>query len=105
VKREGHELKATVKSLSYNGGAPITQPKNELEFEWSLTRSGALNQLEQSIEVKTLVEQEAEAHFNARTNTTKIKTERGDTERSFTRAGLSLLRLATDRGTLVIETD
>ncbi len=103
VKREGHELKATVVSTSYNGAAPILASKNEIGDEWSVNRTGAIQQLEQGIELDRIAE--AEAHYSAAKSQTKIQIEQAGTERSFTRPGLSFLRLATSHGTLSIETD
>jgi hypothetical protein len=105
IKREGHELKASIRSLRYNGGAPITPPENKLAFEWSFTSTGGLKELEQHVEVGGRDEQEAEAKFRARRDATTIKLANRGGERAIVRPGLVLLRLVTDGGKLVIELD
>jgi hypothetical protein len=106
VKRDGREVEASVRSLRYNGGATLTPPGNELEFEWKLSSSGALKELEQEFAVgKGRTQQEVEATFNAARNSTMIEVERPAPERRVVRPGLALLRLATDRGGLSIEFD
>jgi len=105
VKREGHEIKASVVRLRYNGGTPITPAENEIAFEWALAGT-SLKELEQKLEVgKDRDEREAEAKFRGERNSTTIRLEQPGQERRIERPGLVLLRLATDRGNLVIEFD
>ena len=102
VKREGHELKAEVVSLSYNGGAAIAAPRNGLGFEWSL-QGTTLRELEQKIEVDAgKARTEVEAKFEAKRNETRITVETPEPERHIVRPGLVLVQLITDRGSLSI---
>ncbi len=106
VKREGHELKASVVSTSYNGAAPVAAPENRLAFEWSLAAGATLKELEQEIEVGAEeTRREVQAKFEAKKNETTIEIETRGRERSIKRPGLVLLRLATDQGRLLIEFD
>jgi hypothetical protein len=40
VNKDGHELKANIVSLQYNGGPVGTVGLNRLEFEWELDQAG-----------------------------------------------------------------
>ncbi len=102
VRKKGHEIKARIESLQYNGGPVVTPPRNKKQYEWSLNRDGSLRELEQKLEVgQGRAKQEVKAKFDARKNETEIKVERP--ERKIMRPGLALLRLATSQGGLVIE--
>jgi hypothetical protein len=108
VKKAGHEIKAIIVSLQYGSGAVITPPKNKKDFEWALNKDGSLKELEQELEVgKGKDKQEVEAQFDAKNNETTIKVkEKGkddDDGKKVVKPGLVLLRLATDKGKLLIE--
>jgi hypothetical protein len=103
--RDGHasnEFRASVASLRYNDGALLAMPKNELEFDWTLTGT-SLKKLEQDMQIGSeRAKQEVKAKFNAKKNETKIDVEDRGSERKLTRPGLVLLRLETDRGAIAI---
>ena len=104
VKKAGHEIKIKVMSLQYNNGPVIIPPKNRKSFEWSTEKDGTLKELEQEMEVgKGKDRQEVEAKYDARKNQTIIKVDEPKTEKKIVKSGLALLRLATDKGKLVIE--
>jgi hypothetical protein len=107
VKTEGHELKAQLLSIQYGSSAPINLPHNELTFQFSSGRNGARH-LEQSIDVKDVVN--AQANFDSRKNVTHIhiETQNGDegdnnndnndNGQSINLNGLWLLDLETSNG-------
>ena len=100
VKREGHELTASVVSLSYNGATLIVPQKNRFSVEWSIER-GTLRELEQSIEIgKGDAATEIQAQFEAEKNVTRIEIEKPEPGTKTVRPGLVLLTITTDRGRL-----
>jgi hypothetical protein len=100
VKREGHELKANVVSLSYNGATAIVPQKNRFSVEWSIER-GTLRELEQSIEIgKGDAASAIRAKFAAEKNTTRIDVQKPEPGTKTVRPGLVLLTITTDRGRL-----
>lgn len=104
VRKKGHELKAHVVSLQYNSGTPIMAPKNKKGFEWSENKDSSLKELEQELEVgKDKGRQELSAKFNSKDNQTIIKLDAPKQETKVVKPGLVLLRLATDKGRLIIE--
>jgi hypothetical protein len=110
VKKEGREIKAKIVSLQYNGGAVITPPENKKSFEWSLNKDGTLKELEQKLEIgKGKDKQVVKAKFEAEKNQTVIRqgpdAEEDDDGKGVkvVKPGLVLLRLASDKGKLVIE--
>ena len=106
VKREGKEIKATIASVRYNGGTTMTASDNSLAFEWSLTETDAVKELEQKLELGSGADkQKTQAKFRADRDTTTIKVDLPAPDRQVERPGLVLLRLATDHGALVIEFD
>ena len=103
VKREGHELKATLVSTRYNDAAPVPAFRNRLAFEWSLAEA-SLRELEQEITLgQGDSRAETRAKFEVVRNETRITSERPKPERAITRPGLALLQLVTDQGQLAIE--
>jgi hypothetical protein len=106
VKREGKEIKASVESVRYNGGTTVTLSENSLAFEWSLTQTDAVKELEQKLELGTGAEKhQTQAKFHADRDTTTIRVDVPAADRQVERPGLVLLRLATETGALVIEFD
>ena len=103
VKREGHEIKATVVSTSYNGGAAIVAPSNGIDIGWSLAGQD-LRELEQKVEVGSgKTHDTIEAKFDAKRNETRIKTSAPGPGRRISWPGLVLVRVTTARGTLAAE--
>lgn len=103
VKREGHEIKATVVTVRYNGGATLVLPDNSLAFEWSLTETGSLNELNEKVDVGTgAAGRTAQAKFRSDRNATTVKVH---SESSVERSGLVLIGIATANGELLIELD
>ena len=104
VKKSGHEIKVSMVSLRYNGGAVITLPENSKSYEWSLNKDGSLKELEQKMEVgKGKAKQSVEAKYEGKKNLTTIKVDAPKPETKVVKPGLALLRLATSNGSLVIE--
>jgi|GEM_PF-1738146 len=104
VKKTGHEIKVKVVSLQYNNGTVIVPPKNRKSFEWSTEKDGSLKELEQEMEVgKGKDRQDVEAKYDAKKNQTTIKIDEPKPETKIVKTGLALLRMATDKGKLVIE--
>ena len=108
VKKEGKEIKVYVIGLRYedaNGpGRFIFLWNARKSFEWSVDRNGSLKSLAQMMEVgKDRGRQRVEADYDARNNRTTITVKDGGRERKETRAGLVLLRMASDSGNMVIE--
>jgi hypothetical protein len=90
------------------GGPVRAMPKNENKSQWSLNKDGSLKELEQKIEVgKGKDKEEVQAKFDVKRNETTIKVkEKGkddDDAKKVVKPGLVLLRMATDKGKLVIE--
>ncbi len=101
---DGHDLKARIISLQYNSGPVLIPPQNKEEFEWAVNKDGTLKELEQKMEVgKGREDQEVEAKFEGRKNQTTIKVEKPGRDTRLVKPGLVLLRMATDKGKLVIE--
>jgi hypothetical protein len=106
VKKAGHEIKATIVSLQYNGSPVVTPPENKKDFQWALNKDGSLKELEQEMEVgKGKDKQGVEAKFKAKDNQTTIKVDEPKPETKIVKPGLVLLRMATDKGKLIIEVD
>ncbi len=104
VKKTGHEIKVKVVSIQYNSDPVITPPKNRKSFEWSTEKEGPLKELEQEMEVgKGKDRQDVEARYDAKKNETTIRVDETKPEIKIVKTGLALLRLATDKGKLVIE--
>jgi len=104
VKKSGHEIKVSMVSLRYNGGAVIALPENSKSYEWSLNKDGSLKELEQKMEVgKGKAKQSVEAKYEGKKNLTTIKVDAPKPETKVVKPGLALLRLATSNGSLVIE--
>jgi hypothetical protein len=100
VKRAGHEIKATLVSVRYNGGSTAVLPDNRLAFEWSLTSTGGLRDLNQKLD--------AGVGDNARTTQAKYRSDRDETtirsdSESSVEDGLVLMRIVTASGGLAIE--
>ena len=102
VERDGRELHATLVTLRYGGGENQSAPENDLAFEWALAPDGTLRSLQQRVVTGSgSARQEIEARFDAHSDTTDIKTKRSATERDVSRDGLVLIRLQTERGSLI----
>ena len=72
--------------------------------KWAVEKDGTLKELEQTLVVGTEGHRlEVEAKFRAKKNQTTITREEPEPETRLVRPGLVLLRLATDKGDLVIE--
>ncbi len=99
VKAEGHELRFTLLSLTYNGGSPLTLPENEVKCEWAFEKSGALKELEQKLEIRPHVA-DVQAKFRGDRNETEIRVHRPEPEVRVTRPGVVFLRLTTHQGHL-----
>lgn len=104
LKQEKHELKLEFSSIVYNN-TPTTTPKTTLQYEWSTDKQGNLKELEQKATVGTL---KAEAHYDAKKNTTIIKKklkekhgDEGETKEIF--EGLHIVKLVTERGIIKID--
>lgn len=104
VKIKGNEIKVKIVSLQYNNGQVITPDKNEKKFEFALNKDGTLKELNQKMQVgKEKPKQNVEAKFDAKKNKTTIKVNEPKPESNVVRSGLVLLKMATDKGKLVIE--
>ncbi|MBI3604658.1 MAG: Ig-like domain repeat protein [Nitrospirae bacterium] len=103
IRRDGHEIKAKIISLQYNNGPVQILPPNQENFEWEM-EAGSLKELEQKISLGQRPNlQEVEAHFEGEKNQTIIVREKPSPETKVVKPGLVLLRLVTDKGTLLIE--
>ena len=79
-------------------------PKNRKSIEWATDKDGTLKELEQEMKVgKGKDRQDVEAKYDAKKNQTTIKADEPKPEKKITKPGLVLLRLATNKGALVIE--
>lgn len=104
VKKEGHEIKASLASLQYADGPVLAAPPNEEAFEWALAKDGNLSELEQRIEVQGGKDRRVwKAKYDARKNQTTIEQEDSQPETKIVEPGLVLLRLATAKGALAVE--
>lgn len=100
VKSEGHELRFTLLSLVYNGGAPVMPPENIVKCEWAFEKNGTtLKELEQKLEIRHH-QADVQAKFRAATNQTEIRVHRPEPDTLFIRAGVVFLRLTTSNGQL-----
>jgi hypothetical protein len=101
---EGHGVRLEMVSLQYGHGPLLPLPRNRKRFEWTLGRDGRLKELEQVMEVRRGHEgQRVRAVFEAEKDRTILWIDRPKPERRIVRKGLVLLRMATDKGKLVIE--
>jgi hypothetical protein len=93
-------LQVSVTSLRYNAAAPLAAPFAALAYSWATTKDGSLKSLDQDL---TLVKGAAQRHvlasYDASKNTTKITDASGNS----IVAGLALVKVATNSGTLVFE--
>lgn len=104
VKRSAHQVKARILSLQYQDAAVITPPVNREQFKWSLNRDASLKDLQQKMRHgRSREEHLITAYFMTYTNQTKITVMKPGPRSSETRPGLALLRMATNKGRLVIE--
>lgn len=104
VEREGHELRASIVSLSYDGGAASAAGANGLSVEWSAARDGSLRELQQSATVgRERTRSTVSAHYDAKSGRTTFGGESESRHGSQSVAGLVLLHLATAAGALSIE--
>ena len=100
--RHGHELKARIVSLQYSNGPVLPAPRNTKAFEWN-GKSGNLKELEQKLTLgRGDTKHEVQAKFEAKKNQTTIKV-KDLVKTKVVRPGLVLLRLATTKGSLIIE--
>jgi hypothetical protein len=65
-------------------------PKAELEYEWSVDRSGNIKELEEKATVGTL---KVEGHYYVKKNVTKIK-------KKMEKPGLVIISFTTSKGTI-----
>jgi len=92
---------AGIQTLQYNGG-PVTRPSYSLMvFEWALKKN-AFDTLDQTFLVPP--GQSSKAAWKAKDDLTKITTVVNGVETRTTVPGMFLLRLATNKGALSIET-
>jgi hypothetical protein len=120
VQKEGHDIKARVVSLQYNGGTVIAPLQDVLSWNWELAKDGSLKVLEQRMGlVDGLTRAAVEAHYDARKNVTWIvhsqpegqsddnKSLKGRDDGEYPGAvklpGMVLLRLTSSQGHLMIE--
>lgn len=97
-KKTGKGAEINVISMQYNGGAVIGAAKNAASVEYS-GKKGMLNELQQKIEVKKLFD--ARAKYSAKKGETEIRIKNeGQKELKQTRAGIVMLELLTDNGSL-----
>jgi hypothetical protein len=93
------DVQIQVVSLSYDGDAAVTAPKNDLEWSWTLAK-GALSTLTQDLRVGA---KKAKVHvvadYSANTGKTTIHSG-GQTSK---RSGLVLVTVATAAGKLVLD--
>jgi len=98
-KKEGKEAKVRVISMQYNGGAVINASNNKMQAEYSEDKNSMLKELEQKSEVKKQFG--AEAKYSFKKNETEIKVRlEGQEELKESRAGIIMLELFTDKGSL-----
>ncbi len=91
------EAVAGIQTLQYNGGNATWPGYNVLSIEWKLKKN-AFDELKQEFVVTNPL-QRAQASWRAKDNLTRITTAAGQS----TVPGMFLLRMATDRGRLAIE--
>ena len=104
VRRAGHELQASVVSLSYDGGDATRPGPDTLDAEWGATRDGTLETLHQTVTVGRERDRATlTARYDARRGETTLTPGRHRDRDRDTVQGLVLLRLATDAGSLRIE--
>jgi hypothetical protein len=120
VQKEGHDIKARVVSLQYNGGTVIAPLQDVLSWNWELAKDGSLKVLEQRMGlVDGLTRAAVEAHYDARKNVTWIvhsqpegqsddnKSLKGRDDGEYPGAvnlpDVVLLRLTSSQGHLMIE--
>jgi hypothetical protein len=104
VRKQEHQVTATLVSLQYNYGTLVTLPRNEETVEWDLARDGSVRELRQTLtEFHGKDSQRWDAEYEARRNTTTIELESPKPEQEVVVPGLDLLRLATNKGQLAIE--
>ena len=102
VRRAGHELQASVVSLSYDGGDATRPGPDTLAVEWGAGRDGILKTLRQTVTVGRERDRATlTARYDARRGETTLTP--GRHRDRDTVQGLVLLRLATDGGSLQIE--
>jgi hypothetical protein len=103
VHKTGHQLRAQVSRLQYNGAAGHTPARNSARFEWTLGGSTRLKELQQTLRATGEGDRQAvQARFAADKGQTRIEVEGRSPERELTRPGLALLDLTTSRGALKI---
>jgi hypothetical protein len=100
VKKDGHELKASVVSMQYNGSPVIMQQEDELAFEWAGALNGNLKELNERLTLGSDRNTVA-AKFAANQNATEITADGSESKSTY--PGMVLVRLTTDQGHLGIE--
>jgi hypothetical protein len=120
VQKEGHDIKASVVSLQYNGGTVIAPLKDVLSWNWAVAKDGSLKVLEQHMGlVDGSIRSAVDAHYDARKNVTWIvrsqpesrsednKNQKDHVDGEYPGAvklpGMVLLRLTSSQGHLMIE--
>lgn len=97
-KKAANGVEISIISMQYNGGAVIEAAKNTASVEYS-EKKGMLKEIKQKIEVKKLFD--AGAKYSAKKGETEIKIKNeGQKEQKQTRAGIAMLELLTDNGSL-----
>lgn len=102
-KQEKHELKPEIQELRYNGVSTGILPKTVLQYEWSTDEVGNIKEFEEKELVEALT---IEGHYDARKNTTRIKTKLKDEEDEESGAkkeilpGLVIIGMRTDKGNI-----
>jgi len=93
--KEGHELKAEIKSISCNGVKAAELPENSLNFEFSF-KSAKLDELHQFIQVEHQFQ--LTAKYEHKKDVTTIHINQGGLESKTSRLGLVLVGLKTHTG-------
>lgn len=93
-------IDARILTLQYGSAPAIAVAPNQQGFQWKLHQQGALKEVTQRMAGGG---SQVTASFNDQTNTTVITRLQPPPVVQETRPGLSLLRMATSQGTLVVE--
>jgi hypothetical protein len=120
VQKEGHDIKARVVSLQYNGGTVIEPLQDVLSWNWAVAKDGSFKVLEQQMSlVDGSIRSAVEAHYDTRKNVTWVvrsqpesrsddnKNQKDHDDVEYPGAvklpGMVLLRLTSSQGHLMIE--
>ena len=98
-----HASRGALLQWQYGAGAVVAAPSNNVQFEWRNSDARIFNRLIETMKITNV--QRVTAKWVAGTNTTQITVAVPLPQQVFTLPGLSLLRLATNAGTLKVEFD